>query len=183
MAVLLNIVKHLKMSAELKKKRNTVAYNNVCPVCSKDFAQQSNRDIYIKNYHQDSEDNLVIDNQRDEVMQNETIPSMILAIDTIALKVSPSLPPEVPVPNDTNTEEDVLPPNEQMEDLPSRNKEKTSRLEQVLTKIKIQLDYTMNLTERELKKLKMELKDNQKEAVEFITDCFDDIMEDNCFIT
>ena len=35
---------------------------------------------------------------------------MILAIDTIALKVSPSLPPEVPVPNDTNTEEDVLPP-------------------------------------------------------------------------
>ena len=116
-------------------------------------------------------------------MQNETIPSMILAIDTIALKVSPSLPPEVPVPNDTNTEEDVLPPNEQMEDLPSRNKEKTSRLEQVLTKIKIQLDYTMNLTERELKKLKMELKDNQKEAVEFITDCFDDIMEDNCFIT
>ena len=39
MAVLLNIVKHLKMSAELKKKRNTVAYNNVCPVCSEDFAQ------------------------------------------------------------------------------------------------------------------------------------------------
>ena len=35
-----------------------------------------------------------------------------------------------------------------MEDLPSRNTEKTSRLEQVLTKIKIQLDYTMNLTER-----------------------------------
>ena len=75
------------------------------------------------------------------------------------------------------------PPNEQMEDLPSRNTEKTSRLEQVLTKIKIQLDYTMNLTERELKKLKMELKDNQKEAVEFITDCFDDMMEDNGFIT
>ena len=70
-----------------------------------------------------------------------------------------------------------------MEDLPSRNTEKTSRLEQVLTKIKIQLDYTMNLTERELKRLKMELKDNQKEAVEFITDCFDDMMEDNGFIT
>ena len=98
------------MSAELKKKRNTVAYNNVCPVCSKDFAQQSNHDTYIKNYYQDSEDNIVIDNQRDEVTQNETIPSMILAIDTIALKVSPSLPPEVPVPTDTNTEEDVLPP-------------------------------------------------------------------------
>ena len=29
----------------------------------------------------------------------------------------------------------------------------------------------------------MELKDNQKEAVEFITDCFDDMMEDNGFIT
>ena len=32
-------------------------------------------------------------------------------------------------------------------------------------------------------KLKRELKDNQKEAVKFITDCFDDMLEDNGFIT
>ena len=80
---------------------------------------------------------------------------MVLAIDTKPPEVSPSLPPEVPVPNDTNPEEDVLSPNEQMKDLSSRNTEKKSRLEeQALTKIKLQLDYTINLTESILMKLK-----------------------------
>ena len=37
-----NIVKHLKMCVELKKKRNTVANNEVCPACFKVFAQKSN---------------------------------------------------------------------------------------------------------------------------------------------
>ena len=32
-------------------------------------------------------------------------------------------------------------------------------------------------------KLKRGLKDNQKEAVKLITDCFDDMLEDNGFIT
>ena len=32
-------------------------------------------------------------------------------------------------------------------------------------------------------KLKREMKDNKKEAVKFITDCFDDILEDYGFIT
>ena len=49
---------------------------------------------------------------------------MVLTIDTVPPEVSQSLPPEVPASNDTNPEEDVLPPNEQMEDLPSRNTEK-----------------------------------------------------------
>ena len=79
---------------------------------------------------------------------------MVLAIDTVPPKVFASLPPKVLVPNDTNTEEDVLPPNEQMEDLSSQNTEKKSRLEQALTKIKLELDYTMNLAESVLMKLK-----------------------------
>ena len=100
---------------------------------------------------------------------------MVLAIDTVTAEVSPSLPPEVPVPN-MNLEEDVLPPNEQMEDLSSLNTDKKSRLEQALT------GYTMNLTESVLMKLKRDLKYNKKEAVKFITDCFHDILEDNGFI-
>ena len=47
-------------------------------------------------------------------------------------------------------EEDVLPPNEKMEDLSSRNTEKRLSLEQTLTKIKLQLD---ELTESILMKL------------------------------
>ena len=69
-----------------------------------------------------------------------------------------------------------------MEDLSSRYTEKKLRLEQALTKIKLQLDYTMNLTESVLRKLKGDLKDNQKEVVKFITDCFDDMFEDNGFV-
>ena len=115
-------------------------------------------------------------------MQNETIPSMVLAIDTVPPEISPSLAPEVIVSNDTNPEEDVLPQKEQKEDLSSQNTEKKFRLEQDLMKIKLQLDYAMNLTDSLLIKLKRDLKDNQKEAVKFITDCFDDMLEDNGFI-
>ena len=32
-------------------------------------------------------------------------------------------------------------------------------------------------------KFKRDLKDNKKEAVKFITSCFDDMLEDNGFIT
>ena len=116
-------------------------------------------------------------------MQNETIPSMVLVIDTVPPEISPSLAPEVIVSNDTNPEEDVLPQKEQKEDLSSQNTEKKLRLEQDLMKIKLQLDYAMNLTDSLLIKLKRVLKDNQKEAVKFITDCFDDMLEDNGFIT
>ena len=91
-------------------------------------------------------------------MQNETIPSMVLAIDTVPPEISPSLAPEVIVSNDTNPKEDVLPQKEQKEDLSSQNTEKKLRLEQYLMKIKLQLDYAMNLTDSLLIKLKRVLK-------------------------
>ena len=75
-----NIVKHLKMCVELKKERNT--NNKVCP------NTKSNRDKHVKNFHQDSEDDIVIDNQRGEDTQIETKPSMILAIDSVPPEVS-----------------------------------------------------------------------------------------------
>ena len=59
---------------------------------------------------------------------------MVLAIDTVPSEVSPNLPPEVHVPNDTNLEKDVLLSNEQMQDLSSQNKEKKLRLEQAFYK-------------------------------------------------
>ena len=142
-----------------KRKRNTAVNSNVCPAYSKIFAQKSKNDRHVKSFHQDSDEGIVLDNQRDGDTQKETIPSMVLAIDTVTAEVSLSLPPEVPVPN-MNLEEDVLPPNEQMEDLSSLNADKKSRLEQALTKIKFQLGYTMNLTESVVMKLKRDLKYN-----------------------
>ena len=46
----------------------------------------------------------------------------------------------------------------------------------------ILLDYSMNVTESVLKKLKRDLKENQKEAVKFICDCFDNMLDDDGFI-
>ena len=80
------------------------------------FPQKSNCSRHVKNFHHDLENSIVIDNQHDEDTQNETIPLVVLPIDTVLPKV-PRLPPQVPVPNDTTPEEDVLPQNEQMEDL------------------------------------------------------------------
>ena len=40
----------------------------------------------------------------------------------------------------------------------------------------------MNVTESVLMKLKTDLKENQKEAVKFICDCFDDMLDDDGFI-
>ena len=75
------------MWVELKKKRNTVANNKACPVCSKVcskvFAQKPNSKRQVKNFYQDSEYDIVIDNQHDKDTQNETKPSMVLAIDTV----------------------------------------------------------------------------------------------------
>ena len=76
------------MCLVLKKKGNTVANNKVCPVCSKVISENSNRGRHVKNFHQDSEDDIVIDNQRDEDTQNEIIPSMVLVIDNKSPQVS-----------------------------------------------------------------------------------------------
>ena len=95
---------------------------------------------------QKNEDDIVIDNQLDQDTQNEIILSMVLAIDIVPPEVSWSLPPEVPLPNDANPEEAIW-ANEQMEDLSSQNTAKKSSLEQPLTKIKLKLNYTMDLTE------------------------------------
>ena len=57
-----------------------------------------------------------------------------------------------------------------------------ARLERTLPKLKLQLDYSMNVTESALKKLKKDLKKNQKEAVKFVCDCFDDMLDYYGFI-
>ena len=61
-------------------------------------------------------------------------------------------------------------------------KKKQSRLQRTLSKIKLQLDYSVNFTEIVLKKLKTDLKENQKEAVKFICDFFDDMLDDGGLI-
>ena len=51
-----------------------------------------------------------------------------------------------------------------------------------LSKIRQQLDYSMNVTESVLEKLKKDFKDNKKGAVKFILDCFDEMLNDDGFI-
>ena len=87
-----NIVKHLKMCTDLKMKRNSVANNKVCPVCSKVFAWKSNRDRHVNIVHsQDLRDNIAFDefdNQHDKQEQNQTMPSMVTSIEMVPSKVA-----------------------------------------------------------------------------------------------
>ena len=93
------IVKHLKMCTDLKMKRNTVANNKVCPVCSKVFAQKSNRDRHVNIVQSQALAGNVafdeFDNQRDKQKQNQTMPSMVTSIETVPSKVPQSLSNEV----------------------------------------------------------------------------------------
>ena len=60
---------------------------------------------------------------------------------------------------------------------------KRSRLEQTLGKIKMQLDYSLTVTENIIKKLEKDLHGkNKKEAVKFIHDFFEDMISDDGFI-
>ena len=73
------------MRVELKKKRNVLQITKYAQYVQSMFG---NRNKQVQNFHQDSEDEIVIDNQSDEDTQNETIPSMVLAIDTVPSEVS-----------------------------------------------------------------------------------------------
>ena len=73
------------MCVELKKKRNVLQITKYAQYVQSMFR---NRNRQVQNFNQDSEDEIVIDNQSDEDTQNETIPSMVLAIDTVPSEVS-----------------------------------------------------------------------------------------------
>ena len=73
------------MRVELKKKRNVLQITKYAQYVQSMFR---NRNRQVQNFNQDSEDEIVIDNQSDEDTQNETIPSMVLAIDTVPSEVS-----------------------------------------------------------------------------------------------
>ena len=73
------------MWVELKKKRNVLQITKYAQYVQSMFR---NRNRQVQNFNQDSEDEIVIDNQSDEDTQNETIPYMVLAIDTVPFEVS-----------------------------------------------------------------------------------------------
>ena len=87
------------MCTDLKLKRNTVANNKICPVCSKVFAQKSNCDRHVTIIHsQVLADDIAFDefdNQRDKQEQNQTKPSMVTFIETVPSEVPQSFPTEV----------------------------------------------------------------------------------------
>ena len=104
---------------------------------------------------------------------------MVFSIETI----QPKVPQSLPTINDTNPEEEEqLERIEVTEPSNENTEQKQSRLEMTLSKIKQQLDYSMNVTESVSEKLKRDFKDNQKGAVKFILDCFDEMLNDDGFI-
>ena len=153
------------MCTDLRTKRNTVANNKVCPISSKVFAQKSNRDRHVNIVHsQDLGDDIALDefdNQHDEQEKNQTMPSMVTSIETVPSEVPQGLPTKVST-NHPEEEDAPFKQNEVIESSSIDTEKKQSRLERTLSKIKLQLDYSMNVTESVLKKLKRDLKENQK---------------------
>lgn len=196
-----NIVKHLKSCERLMKKRK--GDNKKCPFCGKVFAQKSNRDRHVQNTH-----NEMVDNESDhsdtgdsEVSEINEIPSMVFdpipgpsspitepSSNTFAMEIDQHEPIEESVLVDPVVDNDteqlssanplsIVVINEKIE-----NKRKQSRLEKTLSNIKQQLDYSMNVSESVVEKLKRDFKDNKNEALNYIHECFGDMLGDEGFI-
>ena len=133
----------------------------------------------MQNAHQGLEDDIV---DVDDTL-NDNLPLMVLADDAPTKIVQNLVISENPV-NDTNQEETAPLPIDDEDDPSRRNKteRKKSRLEKTVTKIKIQLGYSINVSESVLEKLKRDLKDNKKETAKFINDCFGEMLDDKGFI-
>ena len=105
----------------------------------------------------------------------------------ILLKRSPPKSPKFSPPKfPPITQEREIPPFDQKEVVESSRldtKKKQSRLQRTIPKIKLHLDYSRNATESVLKKHRRGLKENQKEAVKFVYDYFDDMLDEDGFIT
>ena len=106
------------MCTHLKMKKNTVANNEICPVCSKAFAQKSNHNRHVKIvHHQDLADNIAFnesDNQHDKQEQNQTMLSMVSSIETVPSEVPQSLSNKVST-NHTEKEDAPFDQNEVVE--------------------------------------------------------------------
>ena len=180
MAVLRN--QHLKIYTDLKMKRSTVANNKVCPVCSKVFFRKqittgkstlSTAKIWQAILHLMS---LIINMTN----RSRTKPCrQWLLIETVYSEVPQSLhrsfhqsPRRGRCPIWPKWSRWIIEHRFQVK----------ARLERTLPKLKLQLDYSMNVTESALKKLKKDLKKNQIEAVKFVCDCFDDMLDYYGFI-
>ena len=133
----------------------------------------------MQNAHQGLEDDIV---DVDDTL-NDNLPLMVLADDAPTKIFQNLVISENPV-NDTNQEETAPLPIDDEDDPSRRNKteRKKSRLEKTVTKIKIQLGYSINVSESVLEKLKRDLKDNKKETAKFINDCFGEMPDDKGFI-
>ena len=60
---------------------------------------------------------------------------------------------------------------------------KRSRLESVISKITRNIDHSFTLTQCVIEKLKLDLKNNKKEATSYMQGCFGEILDDESFLT
>ena len=157
-----SIVKHLKLcvtTTTTTTKWKTAAKNKTCPICQKVFPQKWNHNRQVQNAHQSLEDDIVdVDD-----MLNDNLPSVVFA-DDAPTKIFQSLAiPENPV-NHRNQEETVPLPIDDEDDSSRRNEmeRKQSRLEKTVTKMKMELGYSINVSESVLEKLKVTYRTTKK---------------------
>lgn len=197
-----NVVKHLKSCYKVNMNKKAATDNKTCHICKKDFLKKSNRDRHVKNFHSNqasSDKNLnedfdlptmAYDVQEDErptfldlnrqepsylEEQDEQEPSIIASF-TYQQEPTPSFPASPIAATSPNASHVVTSPNGLFSPL------KVSRLEAVINKITKSIDYSDKFNICVINHLKKQLKDNKKEAVVYMKECFGLMLDDENFL-
>ena len=204
-----NIVKHLKKCHKVRKNKKDANEKKVCSYCNKEFTKKSNRDRHVKNLH--THDICAFENEEHELQtptmadipctqyeveeqhdnQNETVAPMPLN----AVSIENEVVIEEPVQfeylepstswsatdsqshNDSNIEKEIEPPIRAIF-LPSKKR----RLEAFIRKIAADVDYTETFNRCVIEHLKLLLRNNKKEAVNYMKESFDTLLEESGFL-
>ena len=162
-----NIVKHLKSCYSVNIRKKSVAQNKICDICGKEFAQKSNRDRHVNDFHSTNVAEFDIDESG--IPEFEELPTMTATIFSHHEVINLS-------------SEATQQPTSSTSKLPSVTSSKQSRLESIINKLTNNIDYSSKFNQCVVEKLKKDLVNNKRKAVAYMRECFDSILDDDDFL-
>ena len=162
-----NIVKHLKSCYSVNIRKKSVAQNKICDICGKEFAQKSNRDRHVTDFHSTNVAKFDIDES--DIPEFEELPTMTATIFSHHEVINLSSEATQPATSSTSR-------------LPSVTSSKQSRLESITNKLTNNIDYSLKFNQCVAEKLKKDLVNNKRKAVAYMRECFDSMLDDDDFL-
>ena len=197
-----NIIKHLKLCYRVNNDKKFTTDNKICTICDKHFVKKSNRDRHMKTVHNNDIDN--VDNDFYELSDFDQFPSMVhdnTRFSTMEVEVNnedhqlalePSTSFSVSNDHQLTPESSFSSPDDNQlvpEPSPSSSSlhnvsrlSKSMRLEHYLNKILVNFDYSSQVNNCVVDYIKVKLKDDKKAAVNYINECFGEMINDDNFL-